>query len=107
MRLREADKITVTVKPLLGDDDLYRWGDGRSLRAVIQPLSDQLSAQRYGDRAEKMRLLLTERGSGLAVGMGVCVAVPPEASCDYRVIAAEEWDHTRATLEWIPEGRRA
>lgn len=106
MRLREADKTTVTVKPLLGDDDVYTWGEGRPLRAVVQPVSDQISAQRYGDRVGSMRMLFAERGSGLTVGMGVCVSAAPDASCDYRVIAVEDWDHTRATLEWIPERRR-
>jgi hypothetical protein len=106
MRLREADKRTVTVKSLLGDDEVYRWGEGRALRAVIQPVSDQVSVQRYGERISRMRMLFAERGSGLCVGMGVCVTVAPDASCDYRVIAVEDWDHTRATLEWIPEGSR-
>ena len=106
MRLREADKRTVTVKPLLGDDDLYLWGDGQPIRAVIQPVQDQVSVQRYGDRVEKMRRMYAEGGSLIAVGMGVCLDVPGGASCDYRVISVEKWDHIRATLEWIPEGRR-
>lgn len=106
MRLREADKRTVTIKPLLGDEDVYLWGDGQSIRAVIQPVQDQISVQRYGDRIERMRRMYTEAGIDLAVGMGVCLDVPGDASCDYRIVSVEQWDHTRATLEYIPEGRR-
>jgi len=43
----------------------------------------------------------------IKAGMGVCVDVPGEESCDYRITGVEQWPgHVRAYLAFIPENRR-
>lgn len=107
MRLREADKRDVTLKPTgTPQDGVYTWGEGIAIRAVIRPLTGTIAAQMYGDKLSQTRLMLYEGPELLALGMGLCVEVPGEASCDYRITALEQWDHWRATLEWIKEGLR-
>lgn len=106
MRLREADKRPVTVHAPAesANEDVYAWGPGTPIRAVLQPLSGALERQRWGDRAASMRLMLYDGPFRLSLGMGVCVNVP--GPCDYRVVELEGWDHQRATLEMIQEGNR-
>lgn len=108
MRLREASKQQVTIRSPVesANEDVYAWGDGTDIRAVVQPLSGGLERQRWGDRAATMQLMLYDGPENLELGMGVCVDVAADAPCDWRVVELEKWDHQRATLEWIPEGNR-
>lgn len=108
MRLREADKRPVTVKrPGAELDDLYTWGAGKEIRAVIQPLTGTAAAQIYGETRSQARLMLYDGPEKLEAGMGVCVDVDGGASCDYRIAEPPQvWSHQRAVLEWIKEGRR-
>lgn len=109
MRLRERDKRTLTVfQPLDGalNEDAFAWGESHDIRAAIYPAGRELDAQVYGERIGEMRLMLYEGAMALDVGMGVCVEAT-DGVPDYRIIRMEKWAHTRATLERIPEGRRA
>lgn len=108
MRLRERDKRTLTLRtPKEGSlsEDVIEWGESRVIRAAIYPAGRELEAQVYGERISDMRLMLYEGAAKLEVGMGVCVDVTDDVP-DYRIIRIEQWAHTRATLERIPEGRR-
>lgn len=108
MRLQESRKQTVTLRPLLGGDDVPNWGAGTQIRAVIQPLSGSIAANMYGEKLNRMKLVLYDGGTPLNEGMGLCVDVAGAEPCDYRIISAEGWaGHQRAHIEWIPHGRRA
>lgn len=108
MRLRERDKQPVVLRERVGDDDLYKWtGAGVEFRATVYPLTDELSVQQYGEEVNRMRLLLYDRKEPrIAIGMGLCVDVPGDESCDYRVKSVDGWAHQRAVLERIPKGLR-
>lgn len=104
MRLREREKQDVVLYPLTGmDDDVYTWGTGTAIRAAVYPGASALDPQVYGERVADTRLMLADGGARLDVGMGVSLGGGLPA---YRIIALERWDHWRATLERIPEGRR-
>lgn len=107
MRLRERDKREVVLREPVPHDDLYLWqGPGLAVRAAVYPLSGQLAAQQYGDKLSQMRLMLYDGPEAIRPALGVCVDVPGTQSCDYRVLSVERWDHQKATLEWIEEGKR-
>lgn len=106
MRLRERDKVSMTVHPSAGfDEDVYIWGKGQPIRAALYPDTRALEARVYGDQIRETRILIAERGdAALHVGMGVATA---GGAPDYRIQAVDVWGgHQRATLERIPEGRR-
>ncbi len=109
MRLLEKNKQSITLRPKTGGTDVPIWGAGTSTRAVIQPLSGSVAAQIYGEKVSKMKLLLYDGTEHLTEGMGVCVEVAGDQPCDYFIKAPPEgWSgHQRATIEWIPPGRRA
>lgn len=105
MRLRERDKVGVTVHGYAGmDDDVYLWAEGQRIRAAIYPDTSAIHAQIYGDALKDMRLLLYEGDAALAPGMGVCT--DGSGVCDYRIVSVQRWDHLRVSLAFIPEGRR-
>lgn len=109
MRLRERDKRVLTLRrPKEGalNEDVIDWDEETMIRAAIYPAGRELDAQVYGERISDMLLLLYEGAEALDVGMGVCVKTQ-DGIPDYRIIRIEQWAHTRATLERIPEGRRA
>ena len=91
------------------DDRTYRWKQGGiPISAQHQPLQSTLSAQVYGERMHRMRLLLYDGPEELTEGMGLCVYVDPSASCDFRIIKAVAWDGVqRCDIEFIPEVMRA
>jgi hypothetical protein len=108
MRLREREKRTLTVRlPEEGalSEDVIAWGEGFEIRAAIYPNGREIDVKLYGERVNDMRLMLYEGAKALDVGMGVCVDVS-DGVPDYRIIRIEQWAHTRATLEKIPDGRR-
>lgn len=108
MRLMESRKQTLTLRLRAGGTDVPAWGPGISLRTVVQPLTGSLAAQMYGLKVQTMRLMLYDGGIPLGIGMGVCLEVSGTDPCDYQIIDAQAWaGHQRATLEWIPPGRRA
>ena len=109
MRLRERDKRTLTVfqpQESALSEDTFAWGESRAIRAAIYPAGRELDGQIYGERINDMRMMLYEGAMPLEVGMGVCVEAT-DGIPDYRIIRIEKWAHARATLERIPEGRRA
>lgn len=88
-------------------EDQYVWGEAHPDMAAHQPDTSLLTATQFGDKAKRMRLMLYDGTQELAEGMGVCIFVPPEASCDYRILSTELWEGVqRARLEWIPEVKR-
>ena len=106
MRLRERDKRRVKVFAYAGaQDDRYLWGDSMELRAAIYPLRDTGEAHEAGERTAQTRLMLCDEAVTLAVGMGVCLEAT-DGKPDFRITSLETWDHARATLERIAEGRR-
>ena len=107
MRLRERDKREVVLREPAGHDDLYTWkGPGIAIRAGVYPLRDELSIKQYGAEVDRMRLLLYDGLIPLAERMGVCVDVPGGESCDYVIVSVNGWDHQRATMRRIEEGKR-
>lgn len=114
MRLRWRSKRPVTFKrrdesPGREEDreDYYVWQEGLPDLAVHMPDTSHLSATVYGEEVVHMRLLFYDGELELLEGMGVCIFVPPEASCDYFIKSAEHWEGVqRARLEFIPEGKR-
>ena len=110
MRLREADKTKVTIREpdnANNDDRTYKWVGGTPIMAVHQPLSSSIAAQVYGEKVQRMRLLLYDGSEPLVEGLGVCLYVEPDASCDYRIVSVEGWASKRCMLEFIPEALRA
>lgn len=104
MRLRERDKQAVTLRECAGnDDDVYAWGPETAIRAAVYPAGRSLDARVYGERIGDIRLMLYDGDVPLEVGMGVALSGGAPA---FRIVALERWDHWRATLERIPEGRR-
>lgn len=105
MRLRERDKQTVTLHAFAGlEADRYTWAAGTPVRAAVYPMEKTGAAQVWGERVEETRLMLCDTAAP-DVGMGVCVDAA-DGRPDFRVISVERWDHTRAVLARIPEGRR-
>ena len=108
MRLQEKNKRDMILRLRAGGADVPIWGPGTAIRAVIQPASSKILAEMYGERINKMKLLLYDGPETLKEGMGLCVDVAGDQPCDYRIISAEAWSgHQKAILEWIPAGRRA
>ena len=106
MRLRQRDKRQMKVFAYAGaQGDRYVWGESTAIRAAVYPLRNAGEAQEAGERISDMRLMLCDAATPLAVGMGVCVEAS-NGRPDFRITALETWDHTRATLERIAEGRR-
>ena len=106
MRLRERDKRQVRVFAYAGaQGDRYIWEECAAIRAAVYPLRSAVEAREAGERMSDMRLLLCDEAIPLAVGMGVCVEAA-DGRPDFRITALETWDHARATLERIAEGRR-
>lgn len=104
MRLREREKQNVVLYRMTGmDDDAYTWGPGTAIRAAVYPGARTLDPRVYGERVADMRLMLADGDAPLDVGMGVALE---DGAPAYRIVALERWDHWRATLERIPEGRR-
>lgn len=108
MRLMENRKRPVTLRPKIGGTDIPVWGVGTVIRSIIQPVSSKVLAEMYGERITKMKLLLYDGATIITEGMGVCVELPGDQPCDYKVICTEQWaGHQRAIIEWIPANRRA
>lgn len=109
MRLQERGKTDVTYKPCVGaSDDVRQWGAGAAIRATLQPAGGKLLAEMYGERLQKMKLMLYDGALPINEGAGVCVSVAADQPCDYLIVSAEGWaGHQRAVLEYIPESRRA
>lgn len=106
--LPERFKQQVTVCEKIPDDDLYRYGKGTSVRAIIQPMTQRTAIEKYGERIDRMRAMYYEGNAAITEGMGVCVDVGSDVPCDYRVVAVDTWPghHQEIALEWIaPEGR--
>ena len=104
MRLRERDKVSVTVyEPLGRNDDVYQWGASKAIRAAVYPAGRSLRPEIYGNRVSEMRIMLYDGGEKLEVGRGVSLdgGLPT-----YLIKEVERWDHQRAVLEMIPPGRR-
>lgn len=103
MRLRERDKRDVYVSAWTGmHEDVYTWGNSVAIRAAVYPLGQEIHSSVYGDGVKDMRLLLYDGKEELGVGMGVSLDGGTPA---YRIVSIEDWSHTRAVLERIPEGR--
>ena len=104
MRLREREKRSTTVyAPAGGDDDAYTWGEGTVIRAALYPAEYTLTPQAQGDALTCRWLLLCDGGAALQPGMGVSL---DGGAPSLRIVSVERWQHTRAMLEEIPEGRR-
>jgi len=71
------------------------------ITGTVQPLSSQIEAAVYGERARRMLLLLTDPDAPFAEGMGLRVDTRLDDGCDYRVAAPpEKWrTHQRAVIE--------
>lgn len=110
MRLRERDKVTVTVKMPdneTNDDQTYRFKGGIPLRVVLRPLSGEAEAKLFGQSVSRLRLLMYDGKTELKEGMGVCVAADKDAPCDYRITRLEKWSLQSAIIEEIDEAMRA
>lgn len=104
MRLRERDKQTVVLREPAGmDDEGTTWGAATAIRAAVYPAGERLDRRVYGERVERMRLMLYDGAVRLRPGMGValCGDVP-----QYRIESVEAWSHQRALLAGLSEGRR-
>ena len=88
MRLSERDKRPVTIRQPVDDEDQYRWMGSEVIRTVVQPANSQTLAAIYGERAQRMLLMLYAGPFQLEERQGVCVCVPPDAPCDYRIVSA-------------------
>lgn len=117
MRLSRQGLRAVTLRQAMDDEDVYTWADGgETVRAALQPatgsmmtnvLTAQATAKVYGADILRMLVMYYTGPAALAVGMGVCVEVAPDAPCDYRIVAVAPWSgHWQATLAWISEARR-
>ncbi len=109
MRLNERGKRAVTLRypdNRSNDNKTYRWRGGDSIRAILQPMDNAIVSTIYGQNCQRMLHLLYDGQEKLLEGMGVCVEVAPDASCDFRIIRAQQWACQVAVLEWIPEARR-
>lgn len=85
-------------------EDYRVWQAPLPALAAHQPDTSLRAATLYGEQVQRMRLLLYDGPLTLEEGMGVCVFVPPEASCDYQIKSVERWQGVqRARLERIPE----
>ena len=73
--------------------------------AVRNPYAEYQNSKIMTASPAELTLMLYEGAKALDVGMGVCVDVS-DGVPDYRIIRIEQWAHTRATLEKIPDGRR-
>ncbi len=106
MRLRERDKREVRIwRPCGMDDDVYKWAPHpQTIRAAVYPGGSSLNPKIYGDAVTRMKLMLYDADVQLEEGMGVSL---DENLPALRIKSVERWDHTRAVLEEIPEGRRA
>lgn len=105
MRLREREKRSVGLFALAGvQDDVFIWETGRTIRAAIYPLEQAMQCRFEGEKTTGTHLMLCEDAS-VEVGMGVCVEAA-DGRPDFRVISVQTWDHTRAVLSRIPQGRR-
>lgn len=109
MRLRERDKICVTVRECVGfDDDVYTWGDGKTIRAGVYQNTRTIDAKIYGEKVRQTRLMLYDGADGegvtLEAGMGVSLDGGEPA---YRIKTVEGFSHQTALLELIAEGRRS
>lgn len=104
MRLREQDKGDVTVRAFTGmHEDVYTWGDTLAIRAAVYPMGQTLDPRVYGECIQDRRLMLYDGKEELSVGMGVSL---DGGTPSFRIVSVEKWNHTRAVLECIPEGRR-
>ena len=104
MRLREKDKRDVIISTFTGmHDDVYTWGEQAAVRAAVYPMGQGLDFRVYGDCIQDRRLMLYDGEEKISVGMGVSLDGGAPA---FRVVSVEAWDHTRAILERIPDGRR-
>jgi len=116
MRLCEGMKQTVTVKPTAAasvyqaNDRLYRFDDTRAftVRAVLQPLTEQSGAAAYGETPEAKLLMLFDGSELLTEGMGVCVDADETEACDYRIaeMPRRYKGHKEFTLAFIPAEMR-
>ena len=117
MRLSKRLSQTLTVKPAAAptvyqpDDRLYLFNDAQAftIEGVIQPLAAQADETVYGETPQAQRLLLYSGGETLALGMGVCVDVPGDAPCDFRIAGMPRSypEHSEITLSYIPVELRA
>lgn len=106
MRLLQRTLRAVTVYAPAGyAQDCFRWGAGTAIRAAVYPGEAAGEARISGERVEETRVLLCEDADALSVGMGVCVDAA-DGKPDFRVVSLEKWDHARAILRRIPEGKR-
>ena len=104
MRLQQKNKQQVHAYVWTGlEEDAYTWGERHALDAAVYPLGEGLTENLWGEIPGQRLLLLYDGAFPLAVGMGVSLDGGTPA---YRITALERWSHQRATLEWIPEGRR-
>ena len=116
MRLLERNKQTLTLKPPMEklkynpQEHLYRFDGSKavSIRAVVQPMSGYTAAQLYGTTIHLKRRLLYDGETLLTLGMGVCVDVPHDQPCDYRIEETPaKWSgHWNAVLAYLPPEQR-
>ena len=84
-------------------DEVFIWGTPVAIRAAVYPLEERLDTATYGECVKDMRRMLYDGKEALCVGMGVSLDGGTPA---YRIVSMEQWSHTNAVLERIPEGRR-
>lgn len=108
MRLRLPGQQPITLKQAL-PRPVYQPEAGptfsqegvQTVQATVRPLSSQVYAALYGQRVQHMLLVLVGLEAEVEEGMGVCVGIPPEAPCNYRVaVPPERWArHRRVIVE--------
>ena len=110
MPLRIATRRQLTVMPPLPrqgyqptEEPRFNSQQAFTITGRVQPLASQMEAALYGERAQRMLLLLASLEEPLAEGMGVCVHTLPEEGCDYRIAAPPEaWrTHWRVALAQV------
>ena len=74
-------------------------GDPITIKGAVQPLTSEAARREYGERADKMRLVITPNGN-YETGDGIWLAGEADASPPWLVVSVSAWqDLTSLTIE--------
>jgi hypothetical protein len=88
------------------NEPIIEWGAPTPIRAAIRPLRSVLDAQLYGQRVQRMLMLLYAGLEDITEGTCLCVDVAATDPPDYRVVSVAKWPgHRRLDVERIQDER--